>query len=105
MVAATSVALALTANQATVGFDAFVSATKQSLVLTEYQAGINEFNISATTDALVLTANRAILDADINAAVHDLGLSEFQATISLISPSSWTDISDQTTTWTKVSPG
>ena len=84
LVNATTDALVLAENAATVSLDVEVSASTDALTLTENAAAISlNVEVSATTDALVLTEQAAsvTLDVDISATTDALTLTEQAATI------------------------
>lgn len=83
-ISATSQALALTANQATITADTSVSASSQALTLTANAATVTlGVAIEATSQALVLTANQAAVafDVSISATSQALTLTAYQASV------------------------
>ena len=85
-VSATTDALTLTENAATVSFDVDVTTTTDALTLTEQSATISlDVDVSTTTDSLTLTENTATvsLDVDVSASTDALTITEQAATISL----------------------
>ncbi len=84
-VSATTDALTLAENAATITLDVNVAANTDALVIAEFAATIDlGVNVFANTDALVLAGQQATvsLDVDISASVNALTLTTHQATIS-----------------------